>query len=109
MEWVCGGRLALFWYQTHPFSQLARQGNNPCSCTRVPLHALTYAPTHSHACCTRSMLPRYLRHVEAHPDTLLIRFYGVHRLKPRHGRKVGGRVRWGCTASRRHGATANGG
>lgn len=36
-----------------------------------------------------SMLPKYARHVERNPETLLTRFYGVHRVKPSHGRKVG--------------------
>jgi len=36
----------------------------------------------------RSMLPKYYRHVQANPGTLLTRFYGVHRVKPSHGRKV---------------------
>lgn len=35
------------------------------------------------------MLPKYARHVERNPETLLTRFYGVHRVKPSHGRKVG--------------------
>ncbi|KAL4451482.1 hypothetical protein ABPG75_007144 [Micractinium tetrahymenae] len=35
-----------------------------------------------------SMLPKYMRHVERNPETLLTRFYGVHRVKPSHGRKV---------------------
>ena len=34
------------------------------------------------------MLPKYMRHVESNPETLLTRFYGVHRVKPSHGRKV---------------------
>jgi len=33
-------------------------------------------------------LPKYAAHVMANPDTLLVRFYGVHRVKPRHGAKV---------------------
>ena len=35
-----------------------------------------------------AMLPRYLAHVSAHPSTLLLRFFGVHRVKPSHGLKV---------------------
>lgn len=35
-------------------------------------------------------LPRYLAHVSAHPSTLLLRFFGVHRVKPSHGLKVRG-------------------
>eukprot|EP00887_Chlorella_sp_A99_P001758 scaffold19.g1758.t1 len=35
-----------------------------------------------------SMVPRYVEHVRANPDTLLIRFFGVHRVKPSHGSKV---------------------
>jgi 1-phosphatidylinositol-4-phosphate 5-kinase len=35
-----------------------------------------------------AMLPAYYAHVAAHPDTRLVRFYGVHRVKPKHGRKV---------------------
>jgi hypothetical protein len=34
-------------------------------------------------------LPRYLAHVSANPATLLLRFFGVHRVKPSHGLKVG--------------------
>ena len=33
-------------------------------------------------------LPEYHAHVAAHPDTLLTRFYGVHRIQPAGGRKV---------------------
>lgn len=35
-----------------------------------------------------SAMPKYTAHVLAYPDTLLIRFFGVHRVKPRHGAKV---------------------
>ncbi|GAB4813493.1 hypothetical protein N2152v2_000539 [Parachlorella kessleri] len=35
-----------------------------------------------------TMLPRYLAHVSANPSTLLLRFFGVHRVKPSHGLKV---------------------
>jgi hypothetical protein len=40
------------------------------------------------------LIPRYYRHVAANPATLLVRFYGVHRLSPLLGR----RVRRCCTA-----------
>ncbi len=45
----------------------------------------------------RSMLPMYARHVERNPETLLTRFYGVHRVKPSHGRKVGRHPGGHCT------------
>jgi hypothetical protein len=35
------------------------------------------------------MLPKYYRHVTQHPHTLLTKFYGLHRMKPSKGRKVG--------------------
>jgi hypothetical protein len=52
-------------------------------------------------CLACSMMPKYVKHVEANPETLLTRFYGVHRVKPTHGRKVGDEERgWlGCLAS----------
>ena len=28
------------------------------------------------------LIPKYYRHCQKHPDTLLTRFYGVHRVKP---------------------------
>ncbi|KAK9815589.1 hypothetical protein WJX72_006406 [[Myrmecia] bisecta] len=34
------------------------------------------------------LIPKYYRHCETNPDTLLTRFYGVHRVKPINGRKV---------------------
>lgn len=34
------------------------------------------------------MLPEYVLHVSQNPDSLLIRFFGVHRIKARAGRKV---------------------
>jgi hypothetical protein len=37
------------------------------------------------------MLPAYFEHVQAHPHTLLTRFFGVHRITPVHGRAVSGR------------------
>ena len=36
-----------------------------------------------------SMLPRYYHHVSNHPHTLLTKFYGLHRITLRNGRKVG--------------------
>ena len=41
-------------------------------------------------------LPRYLAHVSAHPSTLLLRFFGVHRVKPSHGLKVRLGGCWAC-------------
>ena len=34
------------------------------------------------------LLPRYYEHVEKHPHTLLIKFYGLHRVVPLNGSKV---------------------
>ncbi|KAL4451483.1 hypothetical protein ABPG75_007145 [Micractinium tetrahymenae] len=34
------------------------------------------------------LIPRYFRHVRANPCTLLVRFYGVHRISPLLGRRV---------------------
>lgn len=42
------------------------------------------------------LIPRYFRHVAANPATLLVRFYGVHRVSPLLGRRVSG----GSPASR---------
>ncbi|THG94944.1 hypothetical protein EW026_g6618 [Hermanssonia centrifuga] len=36
----------------------------------------------------RRILPRYHAHVKANPHTLLSRFYGLHRVKLPHGRKI---------------------
>ena len=36
-----------------------------------------------------ALIPRYYRHVAANPATLLVRFYGVHRVSPLLGRQVG--------------------
>ena len=36
-----------------------------------------------------ALLPRYYAHVEKYPHTLLIKFYGLHRLTPANGQKVG--------------------
>ena len=41
------------------------------------------------------LIPRYFRHVAAAPDTLLVHFYGVHRVSPLLGRNVSGRLPWG--------------
>ena len=35
------------------------------------------------------LLPRYYAHVERYPHTLLIKFFGLHRVKPATGGKVG--------------------
>lgn len=35
------------------------------------------------------LIPRYYRHARANPDTLLVHFYGVHRISPALGRRVG--------------------
>ena len=34
------------------------------------------------------LLPRYYAHVERYPHTLLIKFFGLHRVKPATGGKV---------------------
>ncbi|KAK9800236.1 hypothetical protein WJX73_003652 [Symbiochloris irregularis] len=34
------------------------------------------------------LLPQYCQHVERHPHTLLIKFYGLHRVRPLKGAKV---------------------
>lgn len=34
------------------------------------------------------LVPAYYQHCKANPDTLLTRFYGVHRVKPLSGPKV---------------------
>jgi hypothetical protein len=34
------------------------------------------------------LIPRYYRHVQANPATLLVPFYGVHRISPALGRRV---------------------
>lgn len=57
--------------------------------TAPTCHPPALAPGLAH-----SALPRYYRHVEANPETLLTRFYGVHRVKPSHGRKVGAWLVW---------------
>lgn len=36
-----------------------------------------------------NMLPAYYRHVRTYDNTLLTKFYGLHRIKPAQGRKVG--------------------
>lgn len=64
-------------------------------CRTVPAEPPVCGALHAthRVCCAmpppRSMLPKYYRHVQANPGTLLTRFYGVHRVKPSHGRKVG--------------------
>lgn len=49
------------------------------------------------------LLPRYYEHVEKHPHTLLIKFYGLHRVVPLNGSKVSTGylhcAEWGCTAA----------
>lgn len=35
------------------------------------------------------LIPAYYEHCKQNPDTLLTRFYGVHRVKPLAGSKVG--------------------
>ena len=34
------------------------------------------------------LLPKYYAHVERYPHTLLIKFYGLHRVVPLNGSKV---------------------
>lgn len=36
----------------------------------------------------RRMLHQYYVHMCQYPDSLLVRFYGLYRVKPHHGRKV---------------------
>ena len=36
----------------------------------------------------QALLPKYHAHVLAHPNTLLVKFYGLHRVKPLHGNNV---------------------
>ena len=37
----------------------------------------------------QDILPRYAAHVEKYPNTLLIKFFGLHRVKPATGSKAG--------------------
>lgn len=37
----------------------------------------------------QELLPKYYAHVERYPHTLLIKFYGLHRVVPLNGSKVG--------------------
>lgn len=37
------------------------------------------------------MLPAYAAHMEKHPHSLITRFFGLHKLRPLHGRSVRGR------------------
>jgi hypothetical protein len=34
------------------------------------------------------MLPAYAAHMEKHPHSLITRFFGLHKLRPLHGRSV---------------------
>lgn len=36
------------------------------------------------------MLPAYAGHMEGHPHSLITRFFGLHKLRPLHGRSVSG-------------------
>ncbi|KEP46380.1 phosphatidylinositol-4-phosphate 5-kinase [Rhizoctonia solani 123E] len=36
----------------------------------------------------RKILPKYYAHIASNPHTLLLRFYGLHRVKLPHGRKI---------------------
>lgn len=36
----------------------------------------------------RKILPAYVAHVQSNPDTLITRFYGLHRVQPHNGRMV---------------------
>ncbi len=36
----------------------------------------------------QALLPKYHAHVLAHPNTLLVKFYGLHRVKPLRGNNV---------------------
>jgi 1-phosphatidylinositol-4-phosphate 5-kinase len=36
----------------------------------------------------RRILLSYYRHITSHPDTLITKFYGLHRVKPHRGRRV---------------------
>ena len=35
------------------------------------------------------LLPKYTAHVEKHPHTLLVKFFGLYRVVPESGSKVG--------------------
>jgi hypothetical protein len=35
------------------------------------------------------LLPKYVAHVEKHPHTLLVKFFGLYRVLPENGSKVG--------------------
>lgn len=55
----------------------------------MPVHLKT------RACCFQNevkllleLLPKYHAHVERYPHTLLIKFYGLHRVVPLNGSKV---------------------
>ena len=37
------------------------------------------------------LLPKYVAHVEKHPHTLLVKFFGLYRVLPENGSKVGAR------------------
>lgn len=34
------------------------------------------------------LLPKYVAHVEKHPHTLLVKFFGLYRVTPENGSKV---------------------
>ncbi len=48
------------------------------------------------------LLPKYLAHVEKHPHTLLVKFFGLYRVLPENGSKVaslcnfGTALQWDC-------------
>ena len=46
------------------------------------------------------LLPRYYAHVERYPHTLLIKFFGLHRVKPATGGKVHSEARIGRQTGR---------
>ena len=70
-----------------------------CPTLAVSCQTLTAGCTtiHQHCACRSGqgevkllleLLPRYCEHVEKHPHTLLIKFYGLHRVRPLKGAKV---------------------
>lgn len=55
----------------------------------LPRSFLVKTVRHSEMRLLLSLIPKYYRHIQANPGTLLTRFYGVHRLTPIIGRQVG--------------------
>ena len=47
------------------------------------------APAQGEVKLLLELLPRYAAHVEKHPHTLLVKFFGLYRVIPDNGAKVG--------------------